>query len=84
LTYEAVRYWCRKFGQTYAQQLRRQHPRPGDKWHVDKVFLKYLWRALDQHGHVLDILVQRWILSALGKERPFPWRSLACGVYDVM
>jgi transposase-like protein len=31
LTYEAVRYWCRKFGQAYANQLRRRCPRPGDK-----------------------------------------------------
>jgi putative transposase len=38
LTYEAVRYWCRKFGQTYANQLRRRHPRPGDKWHLEIVF----------------------------------------------
>jgi putative transposase len=65
LTYEAVRYWCRKFGQTYANQLHRRHPRPGDKWHLDEVFLTinkgrhYLWRAVDQEGHVLDILVQR-------------------------
>jgi putative transposase len=65
LTYEAVRYWCRKFGQAYANQLRRRRPRPGDKWHLDEVFLtingerQYLWRAVDQDGHVLDILVQR-------------------------
>jgi putative transposase len=65
LTYEAVRYWCRKFGQTYANQLRRRRPRPGDKWHLDEVFLPinkqrhYLWRAVDQDGHILDILVQR-------------------------
>ena len=39
LTYEAVRYWCRKFGQTYANALRRRRPRPGDKWHLDEVFL---------------------------------------------
>jgi putative transposase len=39
LTYEAVRYWCRKFGQAYANQLRHRHPRPGDKWHLDEVFL---------------------------------------------
>jgi putative transposase len=64
LTYEAVRYWCRKFGQIYAKQLRRRRPRPGDKWHLDEVFLTingarhYLWRAVDQDGHVLDILVQ--------------------------
>jgi putative transposase len=65
LTYEAVCYWCRKLGQTYANQLRRRCPRPGDKWHLDEVFLSihserhYLWRAVDQEGHVLDILVQR-------------------------
>jgi putative transposase len=65
LTYEAVRYWCRKFGQVYANQLRRRRPRPGDKWHLDEVFLTihgerhYLWRAVDQAGNVLDILMQR-------------------------
>jgi putative transposase len=65
LTYEAVRYGCRKFGQAYANQLHRRRPQPGDKWHLDEVFLsirgerQYLWRAVDQDGHVLDILVQR-------------------------
>jgi putative transposase len=65
LSYEAVRYWCRKFGQAYANALRHRHPSPGDKWHLDEVFLTinkerhYLWRAVDQDGHVLDILVQR-------------------------
>jgi putative transposase len=39
LTYEAVRYWCRKFGQAYAHQLRRCRPRPGDKWHLDEILL---------------------------------------------
>jgi putative transposase len=65
LTYEAVRPWCRKFGQVYAEQLRRRRPRPGDKWHLDAVFLTIhgarhcLWRAVDRDGQVLDILVQR-------------------------
>jgi putative transposase len=36
LSHEAVRYWCRKFGQTYANALRRQRPQPGDKWHLDE------------------------------------------------
>jgi putative transposase len=64
VTYETVRQWCLKFGQTYANALRRRRPRCGDKWHLDEVFLKingkqhYLWRAVDQHGNVLDILVQ--------------------------
>jgi len=64
VTYEAIRKWCRKFGQQYANQLRRQRPKPGDKWHLDEVFLTingkrhYLWRAVDQDDNVLDILVQ--------------------------
>ncbi len=64
LTYETVRQWCRKFGQTYANALRRRRPRPGDTWHLDEVFVRingvthYLWRAVDQDGIVLDILVQ--------------------------
>ncbi len=64
VTYETVRQWCRKFGQAYANQLRQRRARPGDKWHLDEVFLKingkthYLWRAVDQEGNVLDILVQ--------------------------
>ena len=64
LSYETVREWCFKFGQIYANGLRRKSPRPGDRWHLDEVFLKingrihYLWRAVDQDGDVLDILVQ--------------------------
>jgi putative transposase len=63
VTYEAIRKWCVKFGQAYANHLRRRRPRPGDKWHLDEVFLaingarQYLWRAVDQDGNVLDILV---------------------------
>ena len=64
VSYETIRRWCAKFGQVYANQLRRRRPRPGDKWHLDEVFLTinarrhYLWRAVDQHGNVLDVLVQ--------------------------
>src|SRR5215469_4102687 len=64
VTYETVRQWCLKFGQTYANELRRRRPRCGDIWHMDEVYLKingethYLWRAVDQDGNVLDILVQ--------------------------
>ena len=65
VTYETVRQWSLKFGQHYANELRRRRARPGDKWHLDEVFITingkthYLWRAVDQHGAVLDILVQR-------------------------
>ncbi len=64
VSYETVRRWCNKFGKSYADQLRRKRPKPGDKWHLDEVFLTingvqhYLWRAVDQHGAVIDILVQ--------------------------
>src|SRR5262245_50395794 len=64
LTYETIRQWCRRFGQHYANQLRRRRAQTTHKWHLDEVFLtinrkqQYLWRAVDQHGHVLDILVQ--------------------------
>ena len=65
VSYETIRQWCRKFGQGFADALRRRRPRPGDKWHLDEVQLKingqkhWLWRAVDQDGIVLDILVQR-------------------------
>ncbi|WP_327250130.1 IS6 family transposase [Streptomyces sp. NBC_01320] len=64
VSYETVRRWCLKFGQAYAAGLRRRRPQPCDKWHLDEVFVKidgerqYLWRAVDQYGDVLDILVQ--------------------------
>jgi putative transposase len=64
VTYETVRQWCLKFGQQFANQLRRRRARPGDTWHLDEVFLTingkthYLWRAVDQQGNILDILVQ--------------------------
>ncbi len=64
LSYETVRRWCDKFGHQFAGSLRRRRPRTGDKWHLDEVALKirgkrhWLWRAVDQHGVVLDILVQ--------------------------
>jgi putative transposase len=64
VTHESIRQWCLKFGGDFARKLRRRRPRPGDTWHMDEVFLRingelhYLWRAVDQHGVVLDILVQ--------------------------
>ena len=61
---ETIRAWCDRFGQEYANELRRRGRRPGEKWHLDEVFVqingaqRYLWRAVDQHGNVLDVLVQ--------------------------
>jgi putative transposase len=64
VSYETVRQWAMKFGQGFAHQIRRRLPAPGDKWHLDEVVISiagrkhWLWRAVDQHGVVLDILVQ--------------------------
>ena len=66
VTYETIRQWCRKFGPEYARKLNRRQGRLGDVWHLDEVFVKiggerhYLWRAVDQDGDVIDILVQRY------------------------
>jgi len=64
VTYETIRAWCYKFGQDYAKRIRARRGQLGDTWHLDEVYLKiggcvqYLWRAVDQDGSVLDILVQ--------------------------
>ena len=64
VTYESVRQWCLRFGQEYANRIRAKERREGYIWHFDEVFIKikgkqhYLWRAVDQDGDVLDILVQ--------------------------
>jgi putative transposase len=62
--HESIRRWCLKSGWDFARKLRRRRPRPGDTWHLDEVFLRvdgerrHLWRAVDQRGIVLDVLVQ--------------------------
>src|SRR4051812_22851962 len=64
VSHETVRQWALKFGQGFANEIRRRLPRPGDKWHLDEVQIKiagkkhWLWRAVDQDGSVLDVLVQ--------------------------
>src|SRR4051795_8961258 len=64
VSHETVRQWALKFGQSFAHQIRRRLPAAGDKWHLDEVSISiagqkhWLWRAVDQHGIVLDILVQ--------------------------
>jgi putative transposase len=64
VTYETVRHWCQTFGLTYARRLRRKRGPVGDTWHLDELFVtihgrrQYLWRAVDQDGDVIDILLQ--------------------------
>ena len=64
VTYETIRHWCATFGLDYARRLRSRRGRQGDTWYLDEVFVKiqgrqqYLWRAVDEDGDVLDLLVQ--------------------------
>ena len=89
VSYEAIRFWCLKFGSEYAQTLRKKRGRLGDIWHVDELFVKiqghqlYLWRAVDQDGDVLEILVtkqrnkraaRRFFRKVLKSQEKPPWR----------
>ena len=65
VTYETIRKWCKKFGSAYCNQIKKTRGRLGDTWYLDEVFIKingvqhYLWRAVDQDGDEIDILVQK-------------------------
>src|SRR5262249_32604289 len=65
VSYEALRQWCLKFGSSFTKKLRHRQGRLGDTWHLDEMFVTingerhYLWRAVDQEGEGLDILVQK-------------------------
>lgn len=64
VSYESIRLWCKKFGPKFARRLKRKHQGYGDTFYVDEVFVKingkqhYLWRAVDQDGEVVDVLLQ--------------------------
>jgi len=65
VSYESVRLWCNRFGPEYARALKKRQGRLGDTWYLDEMFIKirgelrYLWRAVDQDGDTIDILVQK-------------------------
>ncbi|TBB58225.1 IS6 family transposase, partial [Rhizobium ruizarguesonis] len=65
VSYETVRRWIAKFGPQIARNLRRRQARPGDIWYLDEVVVKcageksWLWRAVDQHGTVLEEILQK-------------------------
>ncbi|URK86105.1 IS6 family transposase (plasmid) [Rhizobium sp. RCAM05350] len=65
VSYQTVRLWAEKFGRHFANDIRKRSAgRLGDKWHLDEVVISiagkkhWLWRAVDQDGFVLDVLVQ--------------------------
>ena len=64
VSYESIRLWCNKFGPKYARRLKRKHRGYGDTFFIDEVFVKisgkqrYLWRAVDQDGEVVDVFLQ--------------------------
>ena len=89
VTYETIRQWSVKFGTQYARRLKRRQGCLGDTWHLDEVFVtingerQYLWRAVDQDGDVIDILVQsrrdgraarRFFRRLLKSQRQEPFR----------
>ena len=89
VSYETSRQWCGKFGPDYARQLKRRQGRLGDTWFLDEVFVtingerQYLWRAVDQDGDLIDILVhprrdaraaRRFFRRLLNRQRQEPVR----------
>ena len=64
ISYESIRHWVLKLGKQYARRIDRGRPRPNCRWHLDEVFVSingkrmYLWRAVDDEGEVLEVLVQ--------------------------
>ena len=65
VSYETVRCWAEKFGRAIAANIRRSRPRPGSIWHLDEMVVRingkrmFMWRAVDDEGEVLDVLVQK-------------------------
>jgi len=89
VSYESIRLWCNKFGPNYAKRLRRKHRGFGDTFFIDDVFVKiggrqkYLWRAVDQDGEVVDVFVQerrdgkaakRFFRRLLKSHGDMPWK----------
>ena len=65
VSYETIRQWCQKFGSEFAKKLKKKRGGYGDEWYLNEVFIKingeplYFWRAVDQDGDELDILVTK-------------------------
>ena len=91
VSHESIRHWCNRFGPEYARKLKKRQGRLGDTWYLDEVFMKvrgelhYLWRAVDQDGDTIDILVQkrrnkaaakRFFRKLLKGQNEVPWRMI--------
>ena len=65
VSYETIRCWTIKFGPAFASNLKRRRLRPTGRWHLDEMVVKirgqrmFMWRAVDDEGEVLDVLVQK-------------------------
>lgn len=65
VTRESIRTWCINFSDLFARGLRQREPRRGSRWHLDEMCVDvggvkhWLWRAVDEHGAVLDVLLQQ-------------------------
>lgn len=65
VSHKTVRRWVAKFGGRYAEELRRREVLRGRTWHLDETAVKiggaqhWLWRAVDEHGTKLDVLLQK-------------------------
>src|SRR5580765_8256312 len=63
VSYETIRQWSRKFGQAYANQLRRRRARPSDKWFLDvRRFTRRLIPIADGKGYKGDLWVNQLTL----------------------
>jgi putative transposase len=65
VSYETIRQWCQTFGPQYARRIKKRQGPRGDRWFLDEVLVniqgkrRYLWRAVDQDGDLIDILVHK-------------------------
>lgn len=64
VSYETIRRWCDKFGVGFAHRIKANRRRLGATWHLDEIFVTLrgephsLWRAVDEQGTEIDILLQ--------------------------
>ena len=85
VSHQTIKNWNERFGAQFAAEVRRRRGKPSRRWHMDEVHVKikgkrcYLWRAVDDEGVALDILVterrnkdaaRRFFRKVLGNYEP--------------